>query len=145
MKLIRTMFPLRHCRNMNAKRPCLQYHLHRCLAPCTGKVPVSEYRQMVDAVLLLLDGKVTQLEKDLTAKMQHASDNLEFEAAARYRDSLLSLRKLAEKQKPHRKSANRDWWVGRWPWMTAESASRCSSSQRKDPGPGQLFPGSGNR
>lgn len=108
MKLIRTMFPLRHCRNMNAKRPCLQYHLHRCLAPCTGKVPVSEYRQMVDAVLLLLDGKVTQLEKDLTAKMQQASDNLEFEAAARYRDSLLSLRKLAEKQKATTESGDRD-------------------------------------
>lgn len=108
MKLIRTMFPLRHCRNMNAKRPCLQYHLHRCLAPCTGKVPVSEYRQMVDAVLLLLDGKVTQLEKDLTAKMQQASDNLEFEAAARYRDSLLSIRKLAEKQKATTESGDRD-------------------------------------
>lgn len=108
MKLIRTMFPLRHCRNLNAKRPCLQYHLHRCLAPCTGKVPVSEYRQMVDAVLLLLDGKVTQLEKNLTAKMQQASDNLEFEAAARYRDSLLSLRKLAEKQKATTESGDRD-------------------------------------
>lgn len=108
MKLIRTMFPLRHCRNLNAKRPCLQYHLHRCLAPCTGKVPVSEYRQMVDAVLLLLDGKVTQLEKDLTAKLQQASDNLEFEAAARYRDSLLSLRKLAEKQKATTESGDRD-------------------------------------
>jgi excinuclease ABC subunit C len=108
MKLIRTMFPLRHCRNLNAKRPCLQYHLHRCLAPCTGKVPVSEYRQMVDAVLLLLDGKVSQLEKDLTAKMQQASDNLEFEAAARYRDSLLSLRKLAEKQKATTESGDRD-------------------------------------
>lgn len=108
MKLIRNMFPLRHCRNLNAKRPCLQYHLHRCLAPCTGKVPVSEYKQMVDAVLLLLDGKVSQLEKDLTAKMQQASDNLEFEAAARYRDSLLSLRKLAEKQKATTESGDRD-------------------------------------
>lgn len=108
MKLIRTMFPLRHCRNLNAKRPCLQYHLHRCLAPCTGKVPISEYRQMVDSVLLLLDGKVAQLEKELTAKMQQASDNLEFEAAARYRDSLLSVRKLAEKQKATTESGDRD-------------------------------------
>ncbi|MGP2528278.1 excinuclease ABC subunit UvrC [Acidaminococcus sp. LBK-2] len=108
MKLIRTMFPLRHCRNLNAKRPCLQYHLHRCLAPCTGKVPISEYRQMVESVLLLLDGKVAQLEKELTAKMQQASDNLEFEAAARYRDSLLSVRKLAEKQKATTESGDRD-------------------------------------
>lgn len=108
MKLIRTMFPLRHCRNLNAKRPCLQYHLHRCLALCTGKVPVSEYRQLVDSVLLLLDGKVAQLEKELTAKMQEASDRLEFEAAARYRDSLLSVRKLAEKQKATTESGDRD-------------------------------------
>lgn len=108
MKLIRTMFPLRHCRNLNAKRPCLQYHLHRCLAPCTGKVPVSEYRQLVDSVLLLLDGKVAQLEKELTAKMQEASDRLEFEAAARYRDSLLSVRKLTEKQKATTESGDRD-------------------------------------
>lgn len=108
MKLIRTMFPLRHCRNLNAKRPCLQYHLHRCLAPCTGKVPVSEYRQMVDSVLMLLDGKVSQLEKDLKEKMYAASDRMEFEAAARYRDSLLNLKKLAEKQKATTESGDRD-------------------------------------
>ncbi|WP_281519147.1 excinuclease ABC subunit UvrC [Acidaminococcus timonensis] len=108
MKLIRTMFPLRHCRNLNAKRPCLQYHLHRCLAPCTGKVPVSEYRQLVDSVLMLMDGKVSQLEKDLKEKMYAASDRMEFEAAARYRDSLLNLKKLAEKQKATTESGDRD-------------------------------------
>lgn len=108
MKLIRTMFPLRHCRNLNAKRPCLQYHLHRCLAPCTGKVSVSEYRQLVDSVLMLLDGKVSQLEKDLKEKMYAASDRMEFEAAARYRDSLLNLKKLAEKQKATTESGDRD-------------------------------------
>lgn len=108
MKLIRTMFPLRHCRNLNAKRPCLQYHLHRCLAPCTGKVPVSEYRQLVDSVLMLLDGKVSQLEKELREKMYAASDKMEFEAAARYRDSLLNLKKLAEKQKAATEGGDRD-------------------------------------
>lgn len=108
MKLIRTMFPLRHCRNLNARRPCLQYHLHRCLAPCTGKVPVSEYRQLVDSVLMLLDGKVSQLEKELKEKMYAASDKMEFEAAARYRDSLLNLRKLAEKQKATTEGGDRD-------------------------------------
>lgn len=66
MRLIRSMFPLRHCRSMNVKRPCLQYHLHRCLAPCTGKVPLSEYRKLVDEVLLLMDGKVTELRRQLT-------------------------------------------------------------------------------
>lgn len=68
MRLIRSMFPLRHCRSMNVKRPCLQYHLHRCLAPCTGKVPLSEYRKLVDEVLLLMDGKVTELRRQLTKK-----------------------------------------------------------------------------
>lgn len=108
MKLIRTMFPLRDCRNMNVKRPCLQYHLHRCLAPCTGKLPISEYRQVVDQVLLLLDGKVGQLEKDLKEKMYAASDKMEFEAAAKYRDNLLNLKKLAEKQKATTDSGDRD-------------------------------------
>ncbi len=108
MKLIHTMFPLRHCRNLNARRPCLQYHLHRCLAPFTGKVPVSEYRQLVDSVLMLLDGKVSQLEKELKEKMYAASDKMEFEAAARYRDSLLNLKKLAEKQKATTEGGDRD-------------------------------------
>lgn len=108
MKLIWSMFPLRHCRNMDAKRPCLQYHLHRCLAPCTGKVSISEYSQLVDAVVMLMDGKVAQLEKQLKDKMYEASDKLEFEAAARYRDSLLNLQRLGEKQKATTESGDRD-------------------------------------
>ena len=108
MRLIRSMFPLRHCRNMNVKRPCLQYHMHRCLAPCTGKVPVSEYRKLVDQVILLMEGKVTELRRDLTRKMQEASDQMAYEQAARYRDSLLSLNKLDEAQKATTSSGDRD-------------------------------------
>lgn len=108
MRLIRSMFPLRHCRSMNVKRPCLQYHLHRCLAPCTGKVPLSEYRKLVDEVLLLMDGKVTELRRQLTKKMQDASDKMEYEKAAQYRDSLLSLNKLEESQKATTESGDRD-------------------------------------
>ncbi|WP_288935222.1 excinuclease ABC subunit UvrC [uncultured Acidaminococcus sp.] len=108
MKLIRTMFPLRHCRNMNVKRPCLQYHLHRCLAPCTGKVPLTEYRKLVDQVLLLMDGKVGELKKDLTEKMLQASEAMEYEKAAHYRDSLQSLERLEEKQKATTEGGDRD-------------------------------------
>ena len=108
MRLIRSMFPLRHCRSLNVKRPCLQYHLHRCLAPCTGKVPLSEYRKLVDEVLLLMDGKVTELRRQLTKKMQDASDKMEYEKAAQYRDSLLSLNKLEESQKATTESGDRD-------------------------------------
>lgn len=108
MKLICTMFPLRHCRNMNVKRPCLQYHLHRCLAPCTGKVPLTEYRKLVDQVLLLMDGKVGELKKDLTEKMLQASEAMEYEKAAHYRDSLQSLERLEEKQKATTEGGDRD-------------------------------------
>ena len=108
MKLIRTMFPLRHCRNMNVKRPCLQYHLHRCLAPCTGKVPLTEYRKLVDQVLLVMDGKVGELKKDLTEKMLQASEAMEYEKAAHYRDSLQSLERLEEKQKATTEGGDRD-------------------------------------
>ncbi|WP_270441144.1 excinuclease ABC subunit UvrC [Acidaminococcus provencensis] len=108
MKLIRTMFPLRHCRNMNVKRPCLQYHLHRCLAPCTGKVPLTEYRKLVDQVLLLMDGKVGELKKDLMEKMLQASEAMEYEKAAHYRDSLQSLERLEEKQKATTEGGDRD-------------------------------------
>ncbi len=109
MKLIYSMFPLRHCRNLAAqKRPCLQYHLHRCIAPCTGKVPESDYKQLVNQVLLLLDGKVEQLEKELKKKMLEASEQMEYEQAAHYRDSLQSLEKLAQQQKATTDGGDRD-------------------------------------
>lgn len=108
LKLIRQLFPLRHCRNMNVKRPCLQYHLKRCLAPCTGKVKPEEYRAMINSVLLLMDGKITDLEKELKAKMLAASENLEFEAAGRYRDAISSLKYLQEEQKAATDSDDRD-------------------------------------
>jgi excinuclease ABC subunit C len=126
MKLIRTMFPLRHCRNMNVKRPCLQYHLHRCLAPCTGKLPVSEYRQVVDQVLLLLDGKVGQLEKELKEKMYAASDNMEFEAAANTGTIPAEPEKTGRKAEGHH--GQRRPGCGGPGLMTAVSVCRCSSS-----------------
>lgn len=100
IKLIRQLFPLRHCRNMNVKRPCLQYHLKRCLAPCTGKVKQSEYMAMINSVLLLMDGKITDLKKELKAKMAAASELLEFEAAGRYRDAINSLAYLGKNKRP---------------------------------------------
>ncbi|MCH3950294.1 MAG: excinuclease ABC subunit UvrC [Acidaminococcus sp.] len=108
MKLIRSMFPLRHCRSMKVKRPCLQYHMHRCLAPCTGKVKPSEYRPLVDQVLMLMDGKIGDLVKDLTRKMNEASEQLAYEKAAHYRDLIRSVRKLEQAQKATTDSGDRD-------------------------------------
>jgi excinuclease ABC subunit C len=108
MKLIRSMFPLRHCRSMKVKRPCLQYHMHRCLAPCTGKVKPSEYRPLVDQVLMLMDGKIGDLVKELTRKMNEASEQLAYEKAAHYRDLIRSVRKLEQAQKATTDSGDRD-------------------------------------
>ena len=108
LKLIRTLFPLRHCRTMNAQRPCLQYHMKRCLAPCAGLVTKDAYRKMLSSVMLLLDGKIATLEKELKSKMLEASEKMEFEVAARYRDALRSLAYLNEEQKAVTESGDQD-------------------------------------
>ena len=108
MKLIRSMFPLRHCRSLNVKRPCLQYHMHRCLAPCTGKVKLSEYRALVDQVIMLMDGKVGDLMKELKRKMEEASASYAYEQATHYRDLIRSLQKIEQAQKATTDSGDRD-------------------------------------
>ncbi len=99
VKLLRNMFPIRHCRKMNAERPCLQYHIKRCLAPCGGMVTKEEYLQMIKSIGMVLDGKTAELEKELKAQMQVKSEEYAFEEAARLRDQLQSLRRLNESQK----------------------------------------------
>ena len=100
VKLLRAMFPIRHCRTMNQERPCLQYHIKRCLAPCQGLVSVREYRQMIENICMILDGKTQQLRGELKQQMQDAADAYRFEAAAaRARDALQALDRLDEQQK----------------------------------------------
>ena len=97
LKLLRRLFPLRSCKQMG-ERPCLEHHIKRCLAPCTGKVDRSEYLAMIRAVCLFLEGRTEDTEKDLEARMQEAADSFRFEMAARLRDQLMAVRKVAEKQ-----------------------------------------------
>jgi excinuclease ABC subunit C len=99
MKLLRSLFPVRNCRNMNQERPCLQYHINRCLAPCAGKVGREEYGELVKSICLALDGKTQELRKTLKQNMQEASENYAFELAARYRDQLQAVNRLEESQK----------------------------------------------
>ena len=99
VKLLRTMFPLRTCRKMNTDRPCLNYHIKRCLAPCAGYVSREEYGNMIKSVCMVLDGRTTELERDLKRRMQEASDNYAFEEAARLRDQLQAVTRLNEQQK----------------------------------------------
>lgn len=99
IKLLRKLFPLRTCRNMDVDRPCLEFHIKRCLAPCAGKVSEADYRSMIDSVCLFLEGRSENVEKSLQSQMLSAAEQLEFERAARLRDQLNAVRKITEKQK----------------------------------------------
>ena len=99
VKLLRGMFPLRTCRKMNPDRPCLNYHIKRCLAPCAGHVSKAEYASMIKSVCMVLDGRTNELERDLQGRMQEAAENYAFEEAARLRDQLQAVQRLNEQQK----------------------------------------------
>jgi len=97
LKLLKRLFPLRTCKHLE-DRPCLEYHIKRCLAPCTDKVSPEEYSGMVRAVLLFLEGRTEEVERELTARMEAAAEAYQFELAARLRDQLRAVQKVAEKQ-----------------------------------------------
>ena len=99
LKLLRLYYPLRTCRSMKVDRPCLQYHMHYCEAPCRGYVAKEKYRTYIDEIVQLFEGKPISLLKEIKEKMETASEALEFEQAARYRDQLQSVEKIQEKQR----------------------------------------------
>jgi len=95
------VFPLRTCREPidgRRKRPCLQYHIKRCLAPCVGYQSEFEYDAMVDEVLLFLEGKQESLLARLQVEMSAAADGMKYEAAARIRDRIVAVRRVTERQ-----------------------------------------------
>jgi excinuclease ABC subunit C len=100
-RVIDRLFPLRKCRDTvfaNRTRPCLQYHIGRCLGPCCLPVSEDEYRQVVRRVELFLSGKSDELMDGLRAQMMRKADELDFEGAARLRDSIRALRETVERQ-----------------------------------------------
>ncbi|MEW6546930.1 MAG: excinuclease ABC subunit UvrC [Bacillota bacterium] len=102
MRLCRRLFPLRTCSDRvleNAGRPCLNYHIGRCLGPCTGEVDQEEYRQVVRDLCLFLGGRGEEVRDRLRARMEEAAERLEFEKAARLRDQIQALDRLIEEQK----------------------------------------------
>lgn len=107
LKLLRRLFPLRTCRHLQ-ERPCLEYHIRRCLAPCAGKVTKEEYAAMIRAVLLFLEGRTEDVERELSQRMAKAVEAYHFEVAARLRDQLQAVRKVAEKQNIVTGSGNQD-------------------------------------
>lgn len=99
LKLLRQHFPLRTCRNMKVDRPCLQYHMGYCEAPCMGYVKKERYATYIDEIVHLFEGKRIPLLDVLQQKMEAAAEELDFETAALYRDQLQSIEKVQEKQR----------------------------------------------
>lgn len=101
LKLMQKIFSVRQCEDSFYKartRPCLQYQLKRCSAPCVGKVSDAQYDKEVALVKLFLKGKSKEVIDNLVAMMEQASEQLAFESAARYRDQIQVLRKVQEQQ-----------------------------------------------
>ncbi|MDP4145052.1 MAG: excinuclease ABC subunit UvrC [Bacillota bacterium] len=104
IELIKKVFPLRTCK-MNIKedseriRPCLNYHINLCGAPCAGLIKKEEYALIVKDAIDLLSGKDVKIVKELKSKMEEAAENLEFEKAAALRDKVMAVEKITEKQK----------------------------------------------
>ncbi|HZK44571.1 MAG TPA: excinuclease ABC subunit UvrC [Syntrophomonadaceae bacterium] len=100
VKLLTSIFPLRTCKTLRPlERPCLNRHIDKCLAPCTGNVSEEEYGEMVASLIDFFEGNSGSLLKEKEAEMKTAASNLEFERAAHLRDQIGSIKKLSEKQK----------------------------------------------
>jgi excinuclease ABC subunit C len=102
LDVLNRVFPYRPCEGPQPGRhsgiPCLDYHIDRCLAPCVGYVSQDAYREIIESVIEFLSGETRPILRELEAKMQGAAERQEFEAAARYRNRLHSVRHLAERQ-----------------------------------------------
>ncbi len=111
LNLMHKLFRLRSCEDSvfrNRSRPCLQYQIGRCSAPCVGLVDARDYADSVRRATLFLEGRSQELGDELGAAMQAASDALEFEQAARLRDLIASIRKLQARQYVDGRSADLD-------------------------------------
>ncbi|MBO4981275.1 MAG: excinuclease ABC subunit UvrC [Lachnospiraceae bacterium] len=104
IELLNKLYQLRTCnrnlpRDIGVDRPCLNYHIKQCLAPCQGYVSREEYREQVNGALEFLNGNYHMILKSLEEKMKAAAEALEFEEAAKYRDLYASVKSVSQKQK----------------------------------------------
>lgn len=105
IEVLRSVYPIRSCNIdidkaiTNNMRPCLNKHINKCIGPCTGTVSKEEYGKMIDEIIYCLSGKEEKLIDILTEKMQKCSEEFNFEDAAKYRDKIMSLEELVQKQK----------------------------------------------
>lgn len=98
VQLLQKVYPLRRCPG-HQKRPCLYYHMGQCLGACFKEVPVEAYERNIRKIKSFLNGNVSQIKRELTAKMNDAAAKLEFERAAEIRDQIRYVEMIVEKQK----------------------------------------------
>lgn len=101
LRLLKKLFPLRTCKRKigeDVGRPCLNYHIKRCLAPCDNRIDQVVYQQMIKEICLFLEGRQDALVKRLRQRMLEASENMAFEFAAKLRDQIRAVEKVVEKQ-----------------------------------------------
>ena len=101
LDLLKRLFPYRSCTKTitgNDSRPCLEYHIKRCVAPCTGYASRNDYSEVIAQVVMFLEGNTKEIVSDLKTTMLEASDNLEFERAGALRDRLKAIEKVYEGQ-----------------------------------------------
>lgn len=107
LDFIKEKYQIRQCKILkNRKKPCLNYHIKKCLGPCMGYVTKEVYNEQIQEVISLLEGKIENVLKDLDQKMKVASSSLDFETAAKYRDKKISLENAVTKQKVSNISEN---------------------------------------
>ena len=98
--LIKSKFKIRQCRNFKYKdRPCLNYHIKKCLAPCMGYVSKDEYRKQINEIIDLLEGRTDKIIKELKLEMEEASKNMQYETAAYLRDKIIAIENVSKRQK----------------------------------------------
>ena len=98
IRLLRQLFPIRTCRSLDVPRPCLQFHIKRCLAPCAGLIDATAYGAMIKEVCLFLEGRSDTVVRSLRQRMLAAAEELQFERAAQLRNQLAAVEKVTEKQ-----------------------------------------------
>ncbi len=102
LALLKKLFPYRSCTKTitgTDPRPCLEYYIHRCVAPCVGYADRGDYMEVIEQVLMFLEGKTTDVVRQLNQRMHEAAERLEFERAARLRDQVQAVQRVGEDQK----------------------------------------------
>ena len=102
LALLKKLFPYRSCTKTitgNDPRPCLDYHIHRCIGPCIGAVDKRQYADVIDQVVMFLEGKADRVARGIGSRMYEAAEALEFERAAALRDQLRAIERVNEGQK----------------------------------------------